>query len=81
MLLLCRIALIFVSLMLVLNLLTGAGAYINHERDLYTLSAVCSSYSMPTRCVYHKHEVMYYALGFINTLPSVNGIHTVVGME
>ena len=37
------LALIFVSL-LVLNLLTGAGAYIKHERDLYALSAVYQIY-------------------------------------
>ena len=43
MLFLCGSALIFVSL-LVLNLLTGAGAYIKHERDLYALSAVYQIY-------------------------------------
>ena len=40
---LCGIALIFVSL-LVINLLKGAGAYIKHERDLYTLSTVYQIY-------------------------------------
>ena len=39
MLFICGSALIFVSL-LVLKLLTGASAYIKHERDLYALSAV-----------------------------------------
>ena len=43
MLFLCGSALIFVSL-LVLNLLTGAGAYIRHERDLCALSAVYQIY-------------------------------------
>ena len=40
---LCGIALIFVS-WLVLNLLTGAGAYIKHERDLYAFSSVYQIY-------------------------------------
>ena len=45
------IALIFVSL-LVLNLPTGAGAYIKHERDLYAVSAV---YYRKTRNFYRQH--------------------------
>ena len=53
------IALIFVRL-LVLNLLTGAGAYIKHQRDLYALSAAYM-YSLE-----HAHE------GFIANTRSNN---------
>ena len=58
MLFLCGIALIFVSL-LVLNLLTGAGAYIKHERDLYALSAVYQIYcTVVTFEVWLQWEIM-----------------------
>ena len=61
---LCGIALIFVSL-LVLNLLTGAGAYIKHERDLYALSAVYQIYcTVVTFEVWLQWEISigYYTL-------------------
>ena len=51
MLFLCGSALIFVSL-LVLNLLTGAGAYIKHERDLYhSVQYVCIGYYTPASAI------------------------------
>ena len=62
MLFLCGIALIFVSL-LVLNLLTGAGAYIKHERDLYALSAVYQIYcTVVTFEVWLQWEIMSASL-------------------
>ena len=60
MLFLCGSALIFVSL-LVLNLLTGAGAYIKHQRDLYTLSAVYQIYcTVVTFKVWLQWEIMWF---------------------
>ena len=69
---LCGIALIFVSL-LVLNLLTGAGAYIKHERDLYVLSAVYQIYcTVVTFEVWLQWEINKYICMLYNPCEGYN---------